>query len=155
MQAPLTTDAPWDLEVTSRRMRLWAIVAAVVIVVIHIFLAILVAIGDTGTAVTAIDQWGYFLAGLIFAGAAFAALWRPRIRANKDGVEVRNFIGTKFYPWVVIYGLNFPQEARIARLELPDFEYVQLWALQQADGAECAKAVAKLRELEAKYMPKE
>lgn len=155
IDAALTTDAPWDLVVTSRRMKLWAVVSALLVIAIHVFLAFAVAVGDTGTAVTVTDQWGYFLAGLIFAGAFFAALWRPRIRANKDGVEVRNFIGTSFYPWTVIYGLNFPADARIARLELPDFEYVQLWALQQADGESCAQAVRKLRELEATYMPKE
>ncbi|QDZ42658.1 PH domain-containing protein [Corynebacterium sp. sy039] len=153
--AALTTSLPWELEITSKKMKFLAIVAAVVIVVIHIVLAVLVAIGDTGTTVTLIDQWGYALVGCIFAGVAFFGLRRPRVRVNADGVDVRNFIGSRFYPWSVIYGLNFPEGARIARLELPDFEYVPMWAIQSADGVESVKAVTALRELEQQYMPED
>lgn len=153
--AALTTTKPWSFELTSRKLTQWAFGAAAVVVAVHVFLAVVVAIGDTGTAVTAIDQWGYFLVGLIFAAAFFVALKRPRVRANEDGVEVRNFLGTQFYPWTVIYGLNFPEGSRMARLELPDFEYVPLWAMQAADGPATVRAVEQFRELEAKYMPQD
>ena len=141
--AALTTTKPWKLEVTSRRMKLYA------------FLAIVVAVGNTGTAVTVIDQWGYFLVGVLFATVIFIGLHRPRVRANEDGVDVRNFIGSRFYPWAVIYGLSFPETARVARLELPEFEYVPMWAFLAADGADCVTAVEKFRELEAQYMPED
>lgn len=153
--AALTTTKPWELEISSKKMHLWAILAAAVIVALHVFLAVVVNIGDTGTTVTAVDQWGYFLVGLVFAGLAYAALRRPRVRVNEDGVEVRNFIGSRFYPWLVIYGLNFPEGSKVARLELPEFEYVPLWALQAADGKACVDAVAAFRRLEAKYMPED
>ncbi|AZA09206.1 PH domain-containing protein [Corynebacterium pseudopelargi] len=153
--AALTSNKPWTLTIVSRKMRLWAIIAATVIVLLHVFLAIVVAIGDTGTTVTVIDQWGYFLVGVLLAAIVFIALWRPRVQANEDGVEVRNFLGTKFYPWVVIYGLNFPEGAKMARLELPDFEYVALWALQASDGAQAVADVQAFRALEARYMPED
>ena len=153
--AALTTTKPWKLEVTSRRMKLYAFLAAGVTLAIHIFLAIVVAVGNTGTAVTVIDQWGYFLVGVLFATVIFIGLHRPRVRANEDGVDVRNFIGSRFYPWAVIYGLSFPETARVARLELPEFEYVPMWAFLAADGADCVTAVEKFRELEAQYMPKD
>ncbi|GGG68521.1 PH domain-containing protein [Corynebacterium pelargi] len=153
--AALTSNKPWTLTIVSRKMRLWAIIAATVIVLLHVFLAVVVAIGDTGTTVTVIDQWGYFLVGVLLAAIVFIALWRPRVQANEDGVEVRNFLGTKFYPWLVIYGLNFPEGARMARLELPDFEYVALWALQAADGAQAVADVQAFRALEARYMPED
>ncbi len=153
--AALTTTKPWKLEVTSRRMKLYAFLAAGITLAIHIFLAIVVAVGNTGTAVTVIDQWGYFLVGVLFATVIFIGLYRPRVRANEDGVDVRNFIGSRFYPWAVIYGLSFPETARVARLELPEFEYVPMWAFLAADGADCVTAVEKFRELEAQYMPED
>ncbi len=153
--AALTTTKPWEMVITSKRMKLFAIVMAVLTIAIHVFLAIVVAVGDTGTSVTIIDQWGYFLVGIIFASVFYIGLSRPRVRVNSDGVDVRNFVGSRFYPWVVIYGLNFPEGARMARLELPEFEYVPLWALQSVDGADCIKAVDGFRELEARYMPED
>lgn len=153
--AALTTDKPWELVVESRRMKIWAWVLALVTVALHVFLALIVTVGDTGTGLTIADQWGYFLVGIIFAAIFYIGLSRPRVRANSDGVDVRNFLGSQFYPWTVIYGLNFPEGARMARLELPEFEYVPLWALQSADGMETVKAVEKFRELEGKYMPED
>ncbi|MFC6316574.1 PH domain-containing protein [Corynebacterium gerontici] len=153
--AALTSSKPWKLSITSRKLRIRAMVSAGVIIALHVFLALVVAIGDTGTTVTVIDQWGYFLVGVLLAALVFIALWRPRVQVNEDGVEVRNFLGTKFYPWFVIYGLNFPEGARMARLELPDFEYVSLWALQSADGAQAVQDVKDFRALEAQYMPED
>ncbi|NLP39703.1 MAG: PH domain-containing protein, partial [Corynebacterium pollutisoli] len=86
---------------------------------------------------------------------AYLAFTRPRVRANEDGVEIRNIIGTRFYPWSVAYGLFFPQGARMARLELPEFEYVPMWAMQASDGPAVVQAVSTFRELEAKYMPQD
>lgn len=43
----------------------------------------------------------------------------------------------------------------MARLELPDFEYVPLWAFQSADGLAGLRAVERFRALEANYMPED
>ena len=152
--AATTTDKPWDLVVTSKRMKLIAWVSAILVLGLHIFMAMVVAVGDTGTAVTTVDQWAFVGVGIIFAVVALG-LQRPRVRANADGVEVRNFIGTRFYPWTVVYGLSFPKSDRWARLELPDFEFVPMWAFQSADGAAVVQAVTKFRELEDRYMPED
>lgn len=153
--AALTTTKPWELVVTSKRMKLLAVLVAVITFALHTFLAVVVAIGDTGTAVTLIDQWGYFLVGVLFAVVFFIGLSRPRVRVNADGVDVRNYVGSRFYPWAVIYDLNFPEGAKMARLELPEFEYVPLWAMQSADGPRCIQAVSDFRDLEARYMPED
>ncbi|MCS4489279.1 PH domain-containing protein [Corynebacterium sp. ES2794-CONJ1] len=153
--AALTTTKPWMLDISSGKMRLYAIVFSLITVALHTFLAFIVAVGDTGAAVTLIDQIGYFLVGCVFATVIYIALSRPRLRANEDGVEVRNFIGTQFYPWAVIYGLDIPQRAWMARLELPDFEYVPIWAILKADGLRSVDAVEKFRALEAKFMPED
>lgn len=154
-EAALTTTKPWELVITSKRMHLYAILAAAIIIALHTFLALIVAVGDTGAAVTRIDQWGYFLVGVIFAVAAYVALSRPRLRVNEDGVDVRNFLGSHFYPWAVIYGLNFPEGAMWPRLELPEFEYTPVWAINAGDGAASVAAIEAFRKLEAKYLPEE
>ena len=43
----------------------------------------------------------------------------------------------------------------MARLELPEFEYVPLWAIQSGDNEHALKAVDDFRALEAKYMPQD
>jgi hypothetical protein len=153
--AAMTSTKPWVIDVTSKRMKLYAILMAVATLAVHIFLAIVVNVGDTGTTVTRIDQWGYLGVGIVLAVVFYLGISRPRVRANEDGVDIRNFIGSRFYPWQVIYGLYFPEGARMPRLELPEFEYVPMWGMQAADGKQTIEAVAKFRELEAKYMPED
>lgn len=151
----LTTDKPWELEVSSKRLRHFAWLVIVVVMAVHIFMGITVGIGYTGASITPIDQWGFVGVGVVLSIVAYIAFTRPRVRVNPDGVEVRNLIGTRFYPWTVIYGLTFPENARIARLELPEFEFVPMWAMQSADGERVVKAVSDFRVLEARYMPED
>ena len=92
--------------------------------------------------------------GLISSPAVCLTIMRPRVRANEDGVEIRNFIGTRFYPWDVIYGLSFPKGERWARLELPNLNSSHV-AFQSADGARVVTAVEQFRTLEDKYMPED
>lgn len=153
--AALTTDKPWKLVVTSRRLRHFAWLLVVVVMAVHIFMGITVGIGYTGAAVTPVDQVGFVGVGVIISVAAYLAFTRPRVRVNEDGVDVRNLIGSRFYPWSVIYGLTFPKGVRIARMELPEFEYVPLWAFQAADGERVVQAVTEFRELESKHMPQD
>ncbi|MDU0477765.1 PH domain-containing protein [Staphylococcus chromogenes] len=149
-----TTSRPWELTVTSPYLVRVSWVAIAVVMAVHIFMAVVVDIGDTGAAVTFVDKFAFVGIGLIISFFAYH-LRRPRVRANADGVEVRNFIGTRFYPWSVVYGLSFPKGDRMARLELPEFEYVPMWAFQSGDGPKVVKAVNEFRDLEDKYMPED
>lgn len=148
------TAAPWELEVRSPKLKQWAWILVVLIMAIHIFMAIVVGVGYSGANVTTIDQWAFVGIGIIFSGVALLGL-RPRVRVNADGVEVRNFFGTGFYPWDVIHGMSFPQGSRCARLELPDFEFVAMWAIQAADSATVVDTVNRFRLLEDKYLPED
>lgn len=151
---PTTTDLPWELVVTSKSMTLWSWAAVVGVMIIHIFFAVVVGIGYTGARVTTVDQWAFVGIGLLFSAVCLLGL-RPRVRVNADGVEVRNFLGSQFYPWEVIHGLSFPRGAKWARLELPDFEFVPMWAFQVADGIRVIEAVDNFRVLEDRYLPEE
>ncbi|HJC84466.1 MAG TPA: PH domain-containing protein [Candidatus Corynebacterium faecigallinarum] len=117
-------------------------------------MAVVSAIGDTGVAVTVVDQLSFLGLGLIFSSCILCLL-RPRVRVNEAGVEVRNIFGAQFYRWSIIHGLSFPRNARWARLELPDFEFVPMMAFQLADKATIARKVEDFRVLEDRYMPAE
>lgn len=151
----LTTDKPWELEVTSKRLRHFAWLLVVVVMAVHIFMGVTVGIGYTGASITPIDQFAFVGVGIVLSIVGYIAFTRPRVRVNPDGVEVRNLIGSRFYPWTIVYGLSFPKRARIARLELPEFEYVPMWSFQAADGERVVDAVTQFRALEARYMPED
>ncbi len=146
---------PWELEISSPFLRRVAIVWVIVVMAVHIFMSAVLDVSFTGLTITAVDKFAFPGIGVIISILSWIVLTRPRVRANEDGVEVRNIIGTRFYPWLVIYGLSFPRGSRMARLELPDFEYVPLWAIQSGDKERALKAVDDFRRLEAKYMPED
>lgn len=151
----VTSNKPWELTITSRRLRLYAFILIPIIMAVHIFMAWQLSLEFTGAAITGIDYLAFPGVGLVISMLVWLAFSRPRVRVNSDGVEVRNIIGTRFYYWELIYGLTFPEGARMARLELPEFEYMPLWAIQASDGKQTIEAVRKFRALEAQYMPEE
>ena len=150
-----TTTKPWDLEISSKFLRNVAVGWVVLVMAVHVFMAWAVDAEFTGVAITDLDKFAFIGVGLVISLLSWIALTRPRVRANEDGVQVRNIIGTRYYPWVVIYGLSFPKGSRMARLELPEFEYVPLWAIQSGDKERALKAVEDFRSLEAQYMPQD
>lgn len=150
-----TTTKPWELEITSRFLRNVAIGWIPLVMAVQVFMAWAVDAEFTGVAITGLDKFAFIGVGIIISVLSWIALTRPRVRANEDGVQVRNIVGTRFYPWVVIYGLSFPKGSRMARLELPEFEYVPLWAIQSGDKERALEDVKRFRELEAKYMPQD
>ena len=150
----MTSSKPWEFEATSPFLRKVAIIW-IVVMAAHLFMGFTVGLSFTGATVTTIDKFAFPGVGVIISILSWFALTRPRVRANSDGVEVRNIVGTRFYPWQVIYGLSFPEGSRMARIELPDFEYVPVWALQSGDKGEVISKVRAFRELEARYMPQD
>lgn len=150
-----TSTKPWELEVRSNYLKRVAAGWIVLVMAVHIFMAAVVDLQFSGVTITGLDKFAFVGVGLIISIVSWIGLTRPRVRANEDGVEVTNFIGSRFYPWVVIYGLAFPKGSRMARLELPDFEYVPLWAIHAGDKERALAAVESFRALEAKYMPED
>lgn len=150
-----TSTKPWEIEIVSPFLRRVALVAVILIMAAHIFAGAVVDVEFTGAAITTVDKLAFPAIGLILSVLVWWALTRPRVRANADGVEVRNIIGTRFYPWVVVYGLTFPRGSRMARLELPEFEYVPLWAIQSGDKERAIESVKAFRRIEARYMPED
>lgn len=145
----------WELVVKSKSLRNLAWICVGLIMALHIFMGVVVDMGDyTGAAITTLDKFAFPLIGMVFCVAPLQLL-RTRVRVNSRGVEICNFLAPHFYLWDDIHGLSFPEKARHARLELPDFEFVPMWAMQKKDGEAVVKAVRRFRELEERYMPEE
>ncbi|WP_342661093.1 Uncharacterized protein Rruber_02109 [Rhodococcus ruber] len=144
-------DTVWDLEVRSRKMTRWAIVAAVLLMLGHIGAALVLrAGGDTGVNLRLADQIAIVCVGVVVSGGVLL-LTRPRLRAGAAGVAVRNILGEKTFGWDQVRGMSFPQGKPWPRLELPQDEYVPVVAVQARDGEHAVAALTAFRELEQRY----
>lgn len=150
----ISSSKPWKFEIRSPYLTKVMIVVMMLVVLGAAFMTVAVGMDENGAALTVADDLAFVGIGII---GLFLCLLirRPRVRANEDGVEVRNFLGTRFYPWEIVYGLAFPKGDRWARLELPEFEFVPMLAFQAGDGEHVVRKVHEFRELENAYMPDE
>src|SRR5699024_183241 len=149
----MTSTKPWELSIASPFLKKVAWVCIAILIPVHLFMRIMLDVEVTGAYITFIDKLAFPGIGIVLFIIAWLALNRPRLRANSDVVEVRNIIATRFFPWEVIYGMSFSECSRMAHIELPSFEYVQVWAIQSGDKEAAIAATRQFRELEAKYMP--
>jgi hypothetical protein len=102
--------------------------------------------GGLGAHVGPSDEAATILIGVLLA-AGVLMLLRPRVRADADGIEVRNVVGTRRFEWAATRGLSFREGVPWARLELPAEEYVPMTAIQAADGVRAVYAMRELRRL--------
>jgi hypothetical protein len=139
-------DAPVVLRPLRSRVLAW--VGAVVIVGLFVVIALLLRNSDTGVFFRLADQVALVVLGLFFAGGLLL-LARPRVRADAQGIEVRNVGLARRLPWSDVVGVTFPDGASWARLDLPDYEYLPVMAVQAADGQRAVDAMRRLRALHA------
>ena len=150
--APLTPDGRPPrgpvLVVRPRRVRRAAWACAVAVVAVFTAVASVLRNTDTGVVFRLADQVAMVCLGLLFA-AGILLLARPRVRADADGVEVRNTGWPRYLPWELVRAVSFPDGASWARLDLPDHEYLPVLAVQSADGLRAVEAIRALRALHA------
>ena len=127
-------------------MRVLAGIGAFVFVAVFTVVAILLRNTSTGVYFYLSDQIAMVVLGLLLAGGALMFA-RPRVRADLDGVEVRNMLGSRRYAWADIVSVSFPDGSAWARLELPDDEYAPVLAIQAIDGEHAVVAMRELRKL--------
>lgn len=132
---------PWRAVVLS-------VVGAVVLLAVFVVVAVLLRNSPTGVYFRLADQVSMVLLGVLLA-AAVLLLARPRVRADARGVEVRNTLGTRRFDWADVQRVSFPDGASWARLDLPDYEYVPVLALQAADRGRTVEGITRLRALHA------
>jgi len=127
-------------------------VGAVAIVALFTAIAVVLRNSDTGVFFRVADQVAMVLIGLFIAGGILL-MARPRVRADTAGIEVRNVLATRHLPWTEVERVAFPDGASWARLDLPDYEYIPVMAVQAVDGQRAVDAIRALRALHAAARP--
>jgi hypothetical protein len=134
--------------VRPRKVLIAAWVGSVAVVVLFVVVALLLRNTQTGVYFRFADQVALVLMGLLVGGGVLL-LARPRVRADAEGIEVRNILTTRRLPWSLVRRVAFPDGASWARLDLPDDEYLPVLAIQAVDGFRAVEGIAKVRALHA------
>jgi uncharacterized integral membrane protein len=135
--------------VRPRKVLIVAWVGAVLIVVLFVAIAIVLRTVQTGVFFRFADQVSLVVLGLFIAGGLLLVA-RPRVRADAEGIEVRNILVTRRLPWALVLRVAFPDGASWARLDLPDDEYLPVLAIQAVDGQRAVDAITRVRALHAR-----
>jgi hypothetical protein len=139
-----------QLVIRPRRVRWAAWIASVALLGVMTAVALLLRGVSTGVYFRTADQVAMVLLGLLIA-LGVLTLTLARVRADADGVEVRNLLITRWLPWSEVLEVSFPAGSRWARLELPDDEYLPVSAIQLVDGQRAVTAIGELRALHAAH----
>jgi hypothetical protein len=142
----------WELQVRPHLTPYFAYGAAIVILAAHVAVGVLLKVGSTGVVFQTADQIAIAGLGLVIA-CAVLLFARPRLRAGKAGLAVRNLLNEKLIAWPDVVDVSFPVGARWARVDLPDDEYIPLMAIQRVDKERAVAAMDAVRELAARYTP--
>ena len=129
------------------RLALWlSTVSAVVVLVVFVIIAVVLRDVATGVYFRLADQVAMVAIGAFVAGGLLLFA-RPRVRADERGIEVRNVGLSRSLPWSEVQRVAFPDGASWARLDLPDFEYLPVLAIQAVDRQHAVDAIRKVRAL--------
>lgn len=134
------------LVVRPRRALMVCSVLAVALLAVFVVVAVLLRNGNTGVHFQRSDQAAMIGIGILLAcGVMLFAI--ARVRADEEGIEVRNVVITRRFAWSEVLSVSFPDGASWARLELPDDEYHAVMAVQAVDRDRAVEAVRALRKL--------
>lgn len=147
-----TTDSDWDVVLRPRLTPFVAYIAAAIVATAGIVVGLLLKIRYTGAIIQTADQVSMAVLGVILA-AAILLLATPRVRVGPAGIGVRNILTERVVPWRDVVDVSFPQGARWARVDLADYEYVPVLAVQSVDGERAVASMDTLRMLLVKYRP--
>jgi cytochrome c biogenesis protein CcdA len=140
-----------DLRVSSRpiRVALAARIAAAVVVVVFVVVALVMKRYNAGATFSDKDQIATVVVGVLIA-LGLLMLTRPRLEADATSVRAKSFAGDfRTVPWDVVVAVEFPRNARFARLVLPGDEILALYAVQRVDKDHSVQVMRQLRALHA------
>ena len=93
------------------------------------------------------DQIFTAVLGVLIAGGLHLPA-RPRMRADAEAIRFRGYAGDwRTIPWSAVRAVEFPSNARFARITLPGDEFFALYAVQRADRDRAVATMRGLREL--------
>lgn len=142
----------WDVVLRPRLTPLVAYVVAFVVAATGITVGFLLNIRYTGAIIQPADQVSMGVLGVVLA-AGILLLTLPRVRVGPAGIAVRNVLLERVVPWSDVVGVSFPTGSRWARIDIADYEYVPVLAIQSVDGQRAVDSMDALRALVAKYRP--
>ncbi|MBV9592806.1 MAG: PH domain-containing protein [Actinobacteria bacterium] len=126
-----------------------ATISAIAVVVVFVIVALLMKRDNAGAVFGDKDQVATVVVGVVIA-LAILLLTRPRLIADDQSVRTRSFSGDfRVVPWDVIVGIEFPSNARFARLVLPGDEILAIYAVQRLDKEHSVEIMRRLRALQA------
>ncbi len=146
------TSSPVLLQVRPRRITILASIAATLVFGSMVVIGLLLRNTNEGVSFTVNDQIGLIGIGLVIGGAIMTAA-RPRLRADENGMSVRNVFGETFVPWPLVVRVAFPSGAHWAELLMPDDEIKAVMAIQAMDRGRAVRALEQLRALHQRYAP--
>jgi hypothetical protein len=141
-------------QVRPRKITILAGIAAVVVVGVSVIAGLLLKNVDEGVSFRTFDQIGTIGIGVVLA-AAIMTTARPRLRATEAGLWVRNMLGDKFFPWMLVIRVAYPPNAPWAQLLLPDDEIHPVMAIQSLDRGRAVRALEEVRRLHDQFAPPE
>lgn len=155
MTAPTPTPGPlpaMPLVVRPKRIAIYATIGATAVILVGVFVALKLRSSDTGVYFRSSDAIAMAVLGLLFAGGIMLTA-RPRLRADADGLRVRNIVGERSVPWPVVQRIAFPEGAVWAQLELADDEVMSVMAIQSMDKHRAVDALREVRALHDHFVP--
>ena len=143
---------PVLFQVRPRKITILATIAAIVVVGVSILAGVLLKDVDEGVSFRTTDQVGTIGIGVVLA-AAIMTTARPRLRVTEGGLWVRNVLGDKFFPWMMVIRVAYPPNAPWAQLQLPDDEIHPVMAIQSLDRGRAVRALEQVRSLHDRFAP--
>jgi hypothetical protein len=134
------------LVIRPRRAMWMSASLAVPLVAVFTVVAILLRSSKTGVIFQTSDQIAMVGIGILLAAGTMLFAF-PRVRADAEGIEVRNVLLGRRFAWREVLSVSFPDGASWARLELPEDEYYSVMAVQAVDRERAVEAVRALRRL--------
>jgi len=141
-------------QVRPRKMIILASIASTLVIGVSVVAGLLLKDVDEGVSFRTTDQIGTIGVGVVLA-AAIMTTARPRLRATSAGLWVRNVLGDKFFPWMLVIRVAYPQSAPWAQLQLPDDEIQPVMAIQSLDRGRAVRALEEVRQLHDRFAPPE
>ena len=127
--------------------------SAAVALVTFVVVAFLMRRDNAGAYFGHLDQVFTVVLGVIVA-AGLRLPTRPRLWADAEVVRMRSYVGDwRTVPWSAVVAVEFPSNARFARLRLPGEEILALYAVQRMDREYAVEVMRQLRELFAASHP--
>lgn len=140
------------LVVRPRQISIYGSIAAAVVLITMIVVGLLLRGTSDGVTFRVADQVGLIGVGVFGAGGIMLVA-RPRLRADRTGIWVRNVLGETYFAWPLVLRIAFPEGSHWAQVILADDETYPMMAIQAMDKQRAVQALKAVRTLHEAHAP--